>query len=195
LSGLERGTGGGHVPVAWRVTVVDPRTELLHRKERAAMSERLSTATGAPPHGRAPWWVTLFNPITRPLLAAGLPLGFNGLLTVRGRTTGLPRTTPLAIIDVDGRQWIWSPWGEVQWVRNLRAAGHGTITVRGRPAEVRATELDPTERVRFFRDVLAPVARGIPFGSRFIRAVDGVDLADPVGAADGRVVFELHRER
>jgi len=153
------------------------------------MSSRSSGASSAPR------WVRMFTPITRPLLAAGLPLGFNGLLTVRGRKSGQPRTTPLAIITVSGRRHVWSPWGEVHWVRNLRAAGHATITVRGREEEVRVTELDPAERVAFFRDVVGPVARKIPFGMSFIRIVDGVDLNDPLEAAEGRPVFELHPVR
>ena len=86
---------------------------------------------------------------------------------------------------------MWAPWGEAQWVRNLRAAGRATVTFRGRTDEVTATELDPAQRVEFFRHVLHPVARGIPFGVAFIRVVDGVDLADPVAAAEGRSVFEL----
>jgi deazaflavin-dependent oxidoreductase (nitroreductase family) len=150
------------------------------------MTDRI--ASGA----TAPRWVTMFTPITRPLLAAGVPLGFNGLLTVPGRKSGLPRTTPVAIIEVSGRRWIWSPWGDVHWVRNLRTAGGATITVRGRKEDVAATELDPTQRIGFFRDVLGPVARGMPFGVRFIRVVDGVDLDDPLEAAEGRPVFELH---
>lgn len=144
---------------------------------------------------RAPRRVTLFTPIARFLLAARVPLGFNGLITIRGRTSGLPRTTPVAIIAVSGRRWVWAPWGEVNWVRNLRAAGGATIIVRGRKEEVRATELDPTQRIGFFRDVLGPVARGIPFGARFIRIVDGVDLDHPLDAAEGRPVFELHPSR
>ena len=150
------------------------------------MSERAASPAGAPP------WVTVFTPIARLLLAARVPLGFNGLITIRGRTSGLPRTTPVAIIEVSGRRWIWAPWGEVHWVRNLRAAGGATVTVRGRKEEVRATELDRTERLAFFRDVLGPVARGMPFGVWFIRTVDGVDLDRPLEAADGRPVFELH---
>ena len=84
------------------------------------------------------------------------------------------------------------PLGDVQWVRNLRAAGRATITVRRRNEEVTATELDPVQRVAFFRDVLGPLARGIPFGVWFICTVDQVDLDDPVAAAEGRRVFELH---
>jgi deazaflavin-dependent oxidoreductase (nitroreductase family) len=150
------------------------------------MSARIGSAAGAPP------WVSRFTPIARFLLAAGMPMGFNGLITIRGRKSGLPRTTPVAIIEVSGRRWVWAPWGEVQWVRNLRAARRATITVRRRSEDVTATELDPAERVGFFRDVLGPVARGIPFGVWFIRIVDGVHLDKPLEAAEGRRVFQLH---
>jgi deazaflavin-dependent oxidoreductase (nitroreductase family) len=150
------------------------------------MSARIGGAAGVP------WTVSLFSPILKFLLAAGVPMGFNGLITVRGRKSGLPRTTPVAIIAVSGRRWVWAPWGEVHWVRNLRAAGHATITVRRRNEEVSATELDPTQRVAFFRDTLGPLARGIPLGVWFIRIADGVDLDHPLEAAEGRSVFELH---
>jgi deazaflavin-dependent oxidoreductase (nitroreductase family) len=155
------------------------------------MSDRIGGADGVP--SAPPRWVfSLFNPIVRSLLAAGVPLGLNGLITIRGRKSGLPRTTPLAIIEVSGRRWVWAPWGDVQWVRNLRAAGRATITVRRQKEEVRATELDTTQRVEFFRDILGPLARSVPFGAWFIRTVDGLDLDRPSEAAEGRRVFELH---
>ena len=140
---------------------------------------------------QAPWWVKAFGPIATRLLNARVPLGFNRLMTVRGRKSGLPHTTPLAVIERDGRRWVWAPWGQVNWVRNLRAAGAATIRVGSRDVEVRAIELAPSQRVTFFRDVLGPLARGIPFGVSFIRIVDGVDLNDPIEAARGRPVFEL----
>ncbi|HKS94846.1 MAG TPA: nitroreductase family deazaflavin-dependent oxidoreductase [Terriglobia bacterium] len=147
------------------------------------------------PLARIPRRVKFFSPILKFLLVAGIPLGFNRLVTIRGRKSGLPRTTPLAVIEVGGRRWVWAPWGESQWVRNLRAAGRATIAFRDQTEEVTATELDPTERVGYFRDVLGPFARSIPFGFQFIRLVDGVDLRDPVAAAEGRRVFELHPVR
>src|SRR5688572_32532256 len=108
-----------------------------------------ATPTGA---ARAPGWVTMFTPLAKLLLKAGIPLGPNGLITIRGRKSGLPRTNPVAIIEVEGRRWVWAPWGEVNWVRNLRAAGEATITKGGRAEEVRATELNAEERIGFFRD-------------------------------------------
>jgi deazaflavin-dependent oxidoreductase (nitroreductase family) len=152
----------------------------------------MSTSASLP--ASVPRYVSLLSPVLRSLLLRGLPVGPNALVTIRGRTSGQPRTTPLAIIERDGRRWVWSPWGETQWVRNLRAAGSATVSRRGREEEVRATELDPVARVRFFGEVLGPVARSMRGGVTFVRAVDQVDLDDPVEAARGRVVFELHRD-
>lgn len=150
------------------------------------------TTRGATRPLRVPRVVAFFNPISKRLLGAGLPLGPNALITIRGRQSGVPRTTPLAIIEFGGRRWVWSPWGDVHWVRNLRAAGRATITVHGKTEDVSATELDGAERVAFFRDVLGPVARRMRFGVLFIRIVDGVDVNHPVEEAADRAVFELH---
>ena len=84
------------------------------------MSDRIGCAAGPP------WWVAFFNPIAKCLLGAGVPMLFNRLVTIRGRKRGLPRTTPVAVIKVSGRRWVWSPWGESHWVRNLRAARPGS---------------------------------------------------------------------
>lgn len=80
-------------------------------------------------------------------------------------------------------------------MRNLRAAGRGTITVHRRSEDIRAAELAETQRVAFFRDVLGPLARRTPFGVQFIRIADGVDLNDPAEVARDRRVFELHALR
>ena len=141
---------------------------------------------------RVPRFVSLLSPVLQAMLAAGLPVGPNALITIPGRKTGEPRSAGVAIIEVEGRRWIWAPWGDVNWVRNLRAAGHATLTKRGRTEEVKATELNPAERVHFFRDVLGPYARSIPGGMTFVRLLDQTDLNDPVEVARDRRVFELH---
>ncbi len=56
------------------------------------------------------------------------------LLRVRGRKTGLPRTTPVSLIEHEGRRWLVAPYGEVGWVRNARAAGEAEL-LRGSAVE------------------------------------------------------------
>ena len=158
------------------------------------MTDRVAGTAGTPQRATVPRYVPFFNVFARRLLRAGTPMGPNVLVTISGRTSGLPRTTPLAIIEQSGRRWIWAPFGEVDWVRNLRVAGTATITAGGHTEEVAAIELDPAQRMAFFRDVLDPVAGSIPLGLRLIRTMPRTDLADPVAAAAGRPVFELrHR--
>src|SRR4051812_14025030 len=105
----------------------------IEQEGATSMSGRTGSVPGAATQrARVPRVVPFLNPIAKVLLAARVPLGFNALVTIRGRKSGVPRSTPLAVVEVSGRRWVWSPWGEVHWVRNLRVAGRATITVRGR---------------------------------------------------------------
>jgi deazaflavin-dependent oxidoreductase (nitroreductase family) len=140
-----------------------------------------------------PFWVPWFNRLAVPLLQAGVPMGPDVLLTVQGRTSGLPRTTPVTVCENDGRRGLISPFGDTQWVRNLRAAGRATIGVGRRREEVTAVELDQVDAAVFIRDVLAPHARRSRLGGWFVRAVDKIDIDHPEETAIGRPVFELHR--
>jgi len=142
---------------------------------------------------RVPRWVPFLNPIAKLLLAAGVPMGPDVLLTVRGRRSGLPRSTPVAVAEISGKLWLISPFGEVDWARNLRAAGRATITAGRRKTEVTAVELGRIETVNFFRDVLNPFLHAHPFASWLVRNLDGIG-EDPVEAAEGRAVFELERK-
>lgn len=148
---------------------------------------------GGAPSARAPRFVSIFNPIGRRLARAGL-MGPNALLTVRGRKSGVQRTTPVAFVEVDGRRWIIATFGDVNWARNLRAAEEATITVKRRPEQVRAIELSPTEGARFFRDVLGPYIKRVPAGGLVLRLLGASEiLTDPDAAATIRPVFELLR--
>ena len=144
---------------------------------------------------RVPFIVPFFNPIARRLLRVGLPLGPNALLTVRGRKTGQPRSTPVAVVDLDARRWIIGTFGEVNWVRNLRAAGQATITSNRRSQPVTAVELSIPQASAFYRDTLGPYVRRIPLGlgpfmlGTLLGASDL--LTDPDGAAHRHPVFEL----
>lgn len=106
-----------------------------------------------------PKMIPILNPLIRRLIGAGLPFGPNVLITIRGRRSGIPHTFPIAIIELYGQRYIQSPWGEVNWVRNLRAAGKAVLT-KGRVQErVEAIELAPQEAAPILRDAVAPYLR------------------------------------
>jgi deazaflavin-dependent oxidoreductase (nitroreductase family) len=119
-------------------------------------------------------------------------MGPNTLLTIRGRKTGEPRTAAVAVVEVDGQRWVIGAYGNVNWVRNLRAAGEGILRVGRRPELVRAVELSTEEAADFFREVLAPYAHGLPPIARMW--IPGEILDDPERAASNRPVFELHAQ-
>lgn len=121
-------------------------------------------------------------------------MGPNALLTVTGRKSGLPRTTPVALVDIGGRRWVVGTFGDVNWVRNLRAAGQATVSTGRRSEELAARELPLDEAAAFFRDVLGPYARGLRVGPLLLRLLGAGDiLEDPAGSARRRPVFELNR--
>lgn len=141
---------------------------------------------------RTPRFVQVTNKLVSRLVRVGMPVGPNAVLTVRGRKSGEPRSTPVAVVEIGGRRWLQSPYGQVNWIRNLRAAGEATLTKGRREEHLRAVELGREERIAFFRDVLGPyIAKG--FFSRRMAGVLGMTdvIEDPAGAADRHPVFEL----
>jgi deazaflavin-dependent oxidoreductase (nitroreductase family) len=86
---------------------------------------------------------------------AGLP---NLTLTVVGRKSGIPRSTPLLCVP-DGDTWLiaGSYFGGPDmpvWVGNLRAAGEATITWERREVPVTAEELGPEDRATAWQVML-----------------------------------------
>ncbi len=141
---------------------------------------------------KAPLFVRFLNPVAQRVLRVGPLMGPNALLTVRGRKSGVPRTTPVALVDIGGRRWVVGTFGEVNWVRNLRAAGEATVTVGRKAQEVRARELVLDERIGFFRDVVGPYVRRLRIGGLLLSILGARDiLANPAAAAEHRPVFEL----
>ncbi|MEO6796392.1 MAG: nitroreductase family deazaflavin-dependent oxidoreductase [Candidatus Dormibacter sp.] len=140
-------------------------------------------------------FVRLSNPLVRRMLGGGVPMGPNGLLTVRGRTSGQPRTTPVGVLEVGGRRWLIGAYGDVQWTRNLRTAGEATIEVGKKAEQIRSVELTPEQATVFFRGVLGPFIARQPLPLRFfVGRLLREPLADPVGAAGKYPVFELHAD-
>ena len=77
---------------------------------------------------------------------AGLAVGSQHLLTIRGRISGQPRSTPVSLVLVDGERYVVAALSGADWVKNARAAGEGVMS-RGRRTEaVRLVELPVEER-------------------------------------------------
>jgi deazaflavin-dependent oxidoreductase (nitroreductase family) len=85
------------------------------------------------------------NRLVRLLLRLGSGPGGTCLLTVPGRRSGAPRSTPVTLVEEDGRRWLVAPYGEVAWVRNVRAAGKATLSRGGHTDEIAVREVGAEE--------------------------------------------------
>jgi hypothetical protein len=94
--------------------------------------------------------------------ALGVAPNYLVTLDVRGRRSGRTISLPLVMAVVEGERYLVSMLGaEVDWVRNVKAAG-GNVTLRhGRREEVRLEEVPATRRAPVLKAYLkrAPGAR------------------------------------
>jgi deazaflavin-dependent oxidoreductase (nitroreductase family) len=81
------------------------------------------------------------NPVAMRLNGRG-----GATLTVVGRRTGKPRKVPVIPVEVGGSRYLVAPYGESEWVRNLRAAGRGELSRKGRTEAFHAVEVPVDER-------------------------------------------------
>ncbi len=118
----------------------------------------------------------LANPLARRMILAGLPTGAPNInLAVRGRRSGIVRTIPVSLLELDGRLFVQSSYGGAGWPRNLRAAGEASIIEHDSRVSVRAVELAPSEAGPILRRALQPYRR-----SRLLRALLGSKYRPPV---------------
>ena len=95
-----------------------------------------------------------FNPMFARLTRMGLSIRGSRVLEVRGRTSGEIRSTVVNLLSVDGVQYLVAPRGNTQWVRNLRAAGTGTLKVGRRAQPFTAVELPDEAKPEILRAYL-----------------------------------------
>ena len=143
-------------------------------------------------HYKAPGWFTqhVFNRSIGWLTRRGVSIWGSRVLEVPGRTTGEPRQVPVNLLTHEGQQYLVSPRGHGQWVRNVRANG-GRLDLllgRGRTHHV-AHELDDADKVDVLRAYLARWKMEV--GQFF----DGVDASSSdetlLGIAPDHPVFRL----
>jgi len=124
----------------------------------------MGTADGLKP----PWWLKPANKIFIQMSRLGLSFGGESpvVLTVPGRISGTPRSTPVTPMTVDGKRYVVGGFPGADWARNVRAASEVTLS-RGRTQErVRMVELSAEEARPLLRVWPTEVPTGVGFMKR-----------------------------
>ena len=121
-----------------------------------------------------------------PLARRGLAGRHTYILTVRGRKTGRAFSTPVILVE-DAERWLVAPYGEVGWVRNVRAAGEVEIARSGRSERMRIEESAPEQSAPVLREYL----KRVPVVRPFFDVTPDSPLADFVAEAPRHPVFRL----
>jgi deazaflavin-dependent oxidoreductase (nitroreductase family) len=145
-------------------------------------------------HYQRPGWVTqhVFNRAVAGFTRLGLSVWGSRVLEVQGRTSGLPRRTPVNLLSHEGREFLVSPRGEGQWVRNVRAAdGRLHLLLGRRRTAYRAMELTDAEKVPVLRAYLRRWKAEVGV---FFEGTSAASTDEELAAiAAKHPVFELHR--
>ncbi|OBG50448.1 MULTISPECIES: nitroreductase family deazaflavin-dependent oxidoreductase [unclassified Mycobacterium] len=141
-------------------------------------------------HPTPPRWLKPMNRFMIALQKLGIPTGPPMVLTVPGRKTGRPRSTPMTPFTLDGHLYAVAGFPGADWARNARAAGAGTLGKGRKTRRVRITELTAEQA----RPVLRQYPAEVPVGVGFLKRSGLVRQGNPeeVEALAGRIaVFRL----
>ena len=117
-------------------------------------------------------WRRVANLLVRTLLRTGVGPPRTYLLTVRGRTSGRAYSTPVTLVAESGLWWLLAPYGEVAWVRNLRAAARATLSRGRRVEEISVREIGADDAA----PVLRMYVRRVPITRAYFDAGPESDL-------------------
>ena len=119
-----------------------------------------------------PRWLKPMNKVFLALQRTGLGMKELPVLTVPGRKSGKPRSTPLSVLEQEGHRYLLEGFPGADWARNVRAAdGRATLSTGKRREQVRLIELDPQEAL--------PVLRAWP-----VRIPDGAKIMADAGVVE-----------
>jgi deazaflavin-dependent oxidoreductase (nitroreductase family) len=133
----------------------------------------------------------VFNPMVAGLTRLGVGVYGSRVLEVRGRKSGEWRSTPVNLLTVDGVEYLVSPRGHSQWVRNLRASGGGRLRLGRRVQEFTAQEVEGDPKLPVLRSYLKKWAWEV---GKFFGDVDAKSSDEQLRqVADDHPVFRLER--
>ena len=107
--------------------------------------------------------VRFFNGIGAFMIRRNMGPQQNYLLTVRGRKTGNSYSTPVSLIERDGKRWLVSPYGQVNWVKNARAVGEVMLSRGGKTETLKIQELDAKPSALILKEYVKMVSFVRPY--------------------------------
>ncbi|QZA08350.1 nitroreductase family deazaflavin-dependent oxidoreductase [Mycolicibacter heraklionensis] len=134
---------------------------------------------------KPPRWLKPVNKVMIGLQKLGIPMGPPMVLTVPGRKSGQPRSTPMTPFTVDGQLYTVAGFPKADWALNARAAGAGLLRHGRHERPVRIVELSAEAA----RPVLRAFPVQVPVGARFLKQAGLVEKGTPdeVEALAGRI--------
>jgi deazaflavin-dependent oxidoreductase (nitroreductase family) len=96
------------------------------------------------------WWF-------RTLTKVGLGASYRQILTVPGRKTGRPHSTPVDVIEVGGDRWLVAGYGPANWVLNTRARGEVMLSRAGHSETYNVEEVGAEDAIPILRRYIAEI--------------------------------------
>jgi deazaflavin-dependent oxidoreductase (nitroreductase family) len=134
---------------------------------------------------RPPRWLKQMNKVVVAMQRLGVPAGPSMVLTVPGRKSGQPRSTPMTPFDHDGGLYTVAGYPGADWAANARAAGLGMLARGRRSRRVRIVELSAEQSRPVLRAFAVKVPVGVGFAKRSGLVTDGTP--DEFEALAGRL--------
>jgi deazaflavin-dependent oxidoreductase (nitroreductase family) len=89
------------------------------------------------------------------LTKLGLGASYRQILTVPGRKTGRPHSTPVDVIEVGGDRWLVAGYGPANWVLNTRVHGKVTLSRGGHSEIYKVEEVGAGDAIPVLRKYIA----------------------------------------
>jgi deazaflavin-dependent oxidoreductase (nitroreductase family) len=122
---------------------------------------------------KPPRYLKPMNRFVRAIQKLGLPTGPAMVLTVPGRKTGRPRSTPMTPFTYRGAMYTVAGYPGADWAANARAAGAGTLSRGRKSRQIKIVELDAEQSRPVLRAFPAQVPVGVGFAKRSGLVRDG----------------------
>jgi deazaflavin-dependent oxidoreductase (nitroreductase family) len=126
------------------------------------------------------------------LIRIGMGLSHNYLLEVRGRKSGRIYSTPVNLLDHDGKEYLVAPRGYTQWVKNVMSTGEGCLVRGSQRKEISLFPMPDDAKPDILKDYLDRYRKTV---QRFfpIQAGSPADAFEPI--ASRYPVFEVTSKR